>query len=772
MTDQSACNKHPYEYFLNSYSLTESLVEMALADVQKSGLKPETINNAGIRIFKGNSDDLKEHLGMGSLNGQNILKLSRLIEFPYFNEKGDILFYRFKLVPGLGDTKYLHPIGKPALAYILPEVWTIKEKANKPLWITEGEKKALVLIQHGRYAIALSGVWNFRAGKNSDLQDDKVLWRELEAFQWQGRMVYLAFDSDLWTNPMVRQALYEFAFKLYERGAIVKIAVWQGAKGIDDYLIMQDDTEQALQGIENTATGLLDFLNPDHRHEIVRAIKLIEHIVEKELVIKHYAKKIGISPRILKAASEGSEGNSRGTQEIFSAYFDGLIDIVSHDDRTAFLIKDSEGLYIKSEFQKDGNILKPPGVIPWLLPRGEAVIENYKKLELDPVTVLSTLYVDILSYFKNISCLPHEGYYHLLTVWVFHTYLPEHCQYTPVISFYAIAERGKSRTGRGMVYVAYRGLHVTSLREAYILRACHDLRATIFFDVMDLWKKAEQNGTEDIILSKFEKGAVVPRVNNPDKGAHCDTTYYNVFGPTILATNESVHRILETRALQINMPEGTKIYNDDVLPEPAIELKERLLAFRSYFTGKVLPEVLKPVNGRLGDITRPLLQIAEIVKPEIAKNLIMLINELNTQRMLEKSETIEARIVKTICDSENKIESGKLSIDIITTELNRGKPEKYHRSNASIGRSLSAMGFEKIRLNDGSMAIWYDLTKISQLKCKYGLQKPSEPSEPSETQPIPSVKTEGSEGTEGLSEDVQGKNYSNDDGTIEMDVSL
>jgi len=217
------------EYFLNGHSPDDGLVEFALTDVRKSGLTPETLEKAGVRLFKGRKDDLKERLGFASIGGQEILRVSRLIEFPYLNEKGEILFFRYKLIPAIGDVRYLQPKDKPALPYILPEVWRVKDKTSKPIWITEGEKKSLTLIQHGRHAIALSGVWNFRAGKNSDLGGDKNLWHEMQSFEWRGRTVYLAFDMDLWINPKVRQALYELAFKLFEKGAIVKVVTWKDA---------------------------------------------------------------------------------------------------------------------------------------------------------------------------------------------------------------------------------------------------------------------------------------------------------------------------------------------------------------------------------------------------------------------------------------------------------------------------------------------------------------------------------------------------------------
>jgi len=223
-----------YAYFLNGHSPDDGLVKLCIEDVAKSGLSPETLEKTEVRIFSGNKDSLKDRLGFASINSQDILQHCRLIEFPYFNERSETIPYRYKLIPSLtdkdgGEIKYLHPIGKPAVPYILPEVWQIKEKTNKPIWITEGEKKSLTLIQHGRHAIALSGVWNFRAGKNSDLGGDKNLWHEMQSFEWRGRTVYLAFDMDLWINPKVRQALYELAFKLFEKGAIVKVVTWKDA---------------------------------------------------------------------------------------------------------------------------------------------------------------------------------------------------------------------------------------------------------------------------------------------------------------------------------------------------------------------------------------------------------------------------------------------------------------------------------------------------------------------------------------------------------------
>jgi hypothetical protein len=62
-----------------------------------------------------------------------------------------------------------------------------------------------------------------------------------------------------------------------------------------------------------------------------------------------------------------------------------------------------------------------------------------------------------------------------------------------------------------------------------------NLGATLFFDVLDIWNKAQKAGTEDILLLRYEKGATVPRVLYPDRGPFRDTVYYDIYGPTIVA---------------------------------------------------------------------------------------------------------------------------------------------------------------------------------------------------------------------------------------------
>jgi len=145
-------------------------------------------------------------------------------------------------------------------------------------------------------------------------------------------------------------------------------------KGIDDKLAAETDPEKALEEIENNSMPLLEFLNPDHRVEIIRAIGFVGDEIDKELLTKAFAKKLKISPKLIRSAV-GEED-----KPIISANFPGLIDLVSEGSEasegsdTAYLIKDGENLVIEQKYFVNGLDHVPPRQVPWLLVSGKSVI--------------------------------------------------------------------------------------------------------------------------------------------------------------------------------------------------------------------------------------------------------------------------------------------------------------------------------------------------------------------------------------------------------------
>ena len=116
--------------------------------------------------------------------------------------------------------------------------WTkIADDVNKPIIITEGELKAAKACKEGFPTIGLGGVYNWRSMKLG------LPWLpSLNLVKWPKRNVYICFDSDYQTNPMVCHALKELAEELQRRGSfphMVSLPLLPGLEkvGLDDFLV-------------------------------------------------------------------------------------------------------------------------------------------------------------------------------------------------------------------------------------------------------------------------------------------------------------------------------------------------------------------------------------------------------------------------------------------------------------------------------------------------------------------------------------------------------
>ena len=165
-------------------------------------------------------------------------KVASLLAFPYPDG-----YERYKLFPPQqtekGTVKYYQKSGSPCRLYIPPRVEAVLQDASVPLYFTEGEKKVLKATQEGLFCFGTGGLWNW-----SDATPEKNLILDFDRINFKGRTVYLVPDND-WLNPdrhgepkNLRQAVYELAYRLIDRGAKVFIVeLPQGPdKGIDDYL--------------------------------------------------------------------------------------------------------------------------------------------------------------------------------------------------------------------------------------------------------------------------------------------------------------------------------------------------------------------------------------------------------------------------------------------------------------------------------------------------------------------------------------------------------
>jgi len=406
------------------------------------------------------------------------------------------------------------------------------------------------------------------------------------------------------------------------------------------------------------------------------------------------------------------------------ARFPGLVDIVENDGSVKYLILNEDNrAAVVAEMSSETVVFVPPfkDHLPFSLPKAADVL-RYIDGDDD-----HELFNDLVAYFHKAAQLPTEMHYKMISWWVLHTYLYDKFAYSPILALVGSPERGKTRLGVSVTSVAYRGLETETLREANLFRWSQDLGATIFLDVKDIWRKAEREKSEDILLKRFEKGSKVGRVLHPEKGPFWDTKYFNIHGPTIIATNESIHHILDTRCLPIILPDaGQKVWPDLDSAE-SLKFKERLVAFRARYMNKALPDYPKPPLGRLGDILQPLGMMMRLVSPEEEQTFQELTTLLWLERLEDKSQSREARLITALDQSSNGNDS--VAISEVTKAYNEGMESRQQISPDSVGRRLRALGFKGDRTGSGARVIVVDRQMLSTLKMRWGLEFPTEPPE-------------------------------------------
>lgn len=253
--------------------LYASLNPAHLADLRKSGLSVKTIETMGVRSLS--PDEFEKETGLKLPGVQSYLA------FPHPNAQG---YIRYKLFPPITDEdgkvmKYYQPKDSGCRLYILPQVQGVLSNPTIPLYCTEGEKKTSLLIQIGKMALGLGGIWNWLIGATHQPIPD------LDQIVWKGRVVYLFPDSDAWRNDQVLLAVHRLGKELEQRGAIVQVGRIHDLPslektGVDDYLVAKG--QKAFQRLCDKAVTL--------KHHTFHAFRLREKQKAKQEAEQEAAK--------------------------------------------------------------------------------------------------------------------------------------------------------------------------------------------------------------------------------------------------------------------------------------------------------------------------------------------------------------------------------------------------------------------------------------------------------------------------------------------------
>jgi len=438
----------------------------------------------------------------------------------------------------------------------------------------------------------------------------------------------------------------------------------------------------------------------------------------------------------MTAESIKKKSKSKPKEKVyFTANFDGLCDLVRNSEELKFLMIDGKVL---EKVVIEDKVYNPPYKedLDYLVPEYEKIVAEAKLHDVTDDTDDKTrarvgcsyclkIYKELVKYHKDISELPDNLYYDLLALWDFHTYLIEKFIFSPIIYFFADRERGKTRTAKGLIYIARRGVMTETLREANLIRWGRDHKATLLFDVKNFAKKLANAQSEDLVYGRAEKGVVASRVLFPEKGAFRDTVRFEVFGPTVVTSNRMIDDVGSSRTITLEMKPSTKLFLSEPTAEEALYLKEKLLGMRFAHINQKFNKTPKEETGRLEDMLIGYLRMIKTLFPSVEKNYRELKKLIKGQKKETAMDSFEAQILQIILNSEAMVEQGTsmLPFETISSMYNEGKRENLHLDGRSIGRITKAIGFTSKRSSDGTKrGVFYDSELISKLKLIYGFE--------------------------------------------------
>lgn len=305
-----------------------SLAADHLEKLRAGGLKDETIMAAGIKTVEFHQ---LHQLGFGPECG-------RAIAFPYPGTS----YIRLRLDHPRGDAKYIGPTGVTNRIYVPSLVASLPD--DQALFITEGEKKALVATQNGFPAIGLSGVWGFSMKKSPE-----GVIPDFDQIKWRRREVTVVFDSDLAENPHVLKAALVLDGVLRQRQADVSWVLLPSSAdgnkvGLDDFLNRPDGLAafkvlaEGRMSLAEMAVSMIGVI-PERQleemtgivYEIVEASPLRRKALQEELirVLDKRGMRIGVSDlkKLKKLGSERRNSEDQADDVSFKALAQRFLDV-------------------------------------------------------------------------------------------------------------------------------------------------------------------------------------------------------------------------------------------------------------------------------------------------------------------------------------------------------------------------------------------------------------------------------------------------------------
>lgn len=217
--------------------------------MKRSKLEMQIFRERGISKESAEKSELKywEPQMHAAMMGNKSIDVAA-IAIPYFDTKREFTGHTRTKVLGeyipsndKKPAKYLQKSGSSSHLYFptLMNWSTIAQDTSVPIFIVEGEFKAIKACQEELPAIAVAGVYNWLKREGNE---KSIAISDFNLIDWRSRETFICFDSDSATNPQVQNAALAIAKELFNRGAeprIIQLPTLPGqAKtGLDDFIV-------------------------------------------------------------------------------------------------------------------------------------------------------------------------------------------------------------------------------------------------------------------------------------------------------------------------------------------------------------------------------------------------------------------------------------------------------------------------------------------------------------------------------------------------------
>ncbi len=208
---------------------------------------------------------------------------------PIWNVAGEIALYQIRSdKPRVNKDgkaiKYETPTKARMALDIPPHARTWIGDTKRPLFITEGVRKADAAVSADICTIALLGVWNWR-GRNE--HDGKLALPDWDSIALNDREVFIVFDSDVTVKPAVHQALGRLKGFLETRKARVRVVYLPSGKdgskvGLDDYLAAGNTVDDIIARSSSKLREPEEGFEPVSQYEETSDRRIVWHKPEGE----------------------------------------------------------------------------------------------------------------------------------------------------------------------------------------------------------------------------------------------------------------------------------------------------------------------------------------------------------------------------------------------------------------------------------------------------------------------------------------------------------